>query len=379
MGGKGSGYYQVKASPGLWSLRIPSTNKYELLSATPSGAASSAGKLERDAAPIEAATLGLVSYAGAEVALRLRAGSASAKRRSAAVASAGADETVHVFSLASGLLYERFLRIMMRSTRERTTRRLKFWLLGNFLSPSFRASVASGELAAAVGDRVEIELVQYGWPSWLRLQTEKQRLIWGYKILFLDVLFPQRVRKVLYIDADQIVQGDVGDLWDLDLRGAPVGMTPFCRADPNTETTGFRFWESGFWKTSLGEQPYHISALFVVDLQMLRAQGHGDTYRETYNQLTADPSSLSNLDQDLPNYLQRTVRIHSLPEEWLWCESWCGNASKAAAKTIDLCNNPRTKEPKLEQARRIGGSRWVEMDASLEAALSPAGAAKDEL
>ena len=39
------------------------------------------------------------------------------------------------------------------------------------------------------------------------------------------------------------------------------------------------------------------------------------------------------------------------PQEWLWCESWCGNATKAAAKTIDLCNNPQTKEPKLEGAR----------------------------
>ena len=61
--------------------------------------------------------------------------------------------------------------------------------------------------------------------------------------------------------------------------------------------------------------------------------------------------------------------IHSLPEEWLWCETWCGNASKAAAQTIDLCNNPLTKEPKLDQARRIGGERWAAIDAQIEAAL----------
>jgi hypothetical protein len=36
-----------------------------------------------------------------------------------------------------------------------------------------------------------VAIVQYDWPSHLREQTEKQRLIWGYKILFLDVLFPQ--------------------------------------------------------------------------------------------------------------------------------------------------------------------------------------------
>lgn len=72
-----------------------------------------------------------------------------------------------------------------------------------------------------------------------------------------------------------------------------------------------------------------------------------------YENLSKDPNSLANLDQDLPNYAQTTVPIFSLPQEWLWCESWCGNATKAAAKTIDLCNNPMTKEPKLVAARRI--------------------------
>jgi hypothetical protein len=37
----------------------------------------------------------------------------------------------------------------------------------------------------------------------------------------------------------------------------------------------------------------------------------------------------------------------------LWCETWCDDGSLKTAKTIDLCNNPRTKEPKLERAKRI--------------------------
>jgi len=277
--------------------------------------------------------------------------------------------TVHCFSLASGALYERFLRIMMASAAERSSAPLKFWLLSNFLSPAFRREVRSGELARAVGAKVAI--VHYAWPEHLRYQTEKQRLIWGYKILFLDVLFPQSVKKVIYVDADQIVQGDLAELWAFDLGGRPVAMTPFCQADPNPDTTGFRFWSSGFWKTHLGEQPYHISALFVVDLQQVRTSGVANIYRDTYQSLTADPSSLSNLDQDLPNYLQHAVPMRSLPEEWLWCETWCGNASKPHAKTIDLCNNPLTKEPKLDQARRIGGERWAAIDARLERALQP--------
>lgn len=30
------------------------------------------------------------------------------------------------------------------------------------------------------------------------------------------------------------------------------------------------------------------------------------------------------------------VPIKSLPQEWLWCETWCDDASKKRAKTIDL-------------------------------------------
>ena len=131
-----------------------------------------------------------------------------------------------------------------------------------------------------------------------------------------------------------------------------------------------------------------------VDLVRFRAMAAGDQLRVIYDNLSKDPGSLANLDQvggadpvrglprappcaglgfisptisrsaapqDLPNYAQHGVPIFSLPQEWLWCESWCGNATKAAAKTIDLCNNPQTKEPKLEGARRIV-PEWVGLD-----------------
>lgn len=50
------------------------------------------------------------------------------------------DETIHVFSLASGHLYERFLKIMMLSVAKHSSKPVKFWLLKNFLSPKFRVS-----------------------------------------------------------------------------------------------------------------------------------------------------------------------------------------------------------------------------------------------
>lgn len=89
--------------------------------------------------------------------------------------------------------------------------------------------------------------------------------------------------------------------------------------------------------------------------------------RSVYNQLAPDPNSLSNLDQDLPNFIQDQVPIYSLPQEWLWCESWCSMESKKDAKTIDLCNNPLHKEPKLDMAKRVISGElfernWVSLD-----------------
>ena len=49
----------------------------------------------------------------------------------------------------------------------------------------------------------EYELVTYKWPHWLRAQTEKQRIIWAYKIRFLDVLFPMDLDKVIFVDAGE--------------------------------------------------------------------------------------------------------------------------------------------------------------------------------
>lgn len=207
--------------------------------------------------------------------------------------------------------------------------------------------------------KFEYELVQYKWPRWLHQQTEKQRVIWGYKILFLDVLFPLDVKKIIFVDADQVVRADLKELYDLDLEGAPYGYTPFC--DSREDMDGFRFWKSGYWASHLHGRKYHISALYVVDLQKFRKIAAGDRLRGQYQGLSQDPNSLSNLDQDLPNNMIHQVNIKSLPQEWLWCETWCDDASKAKAKTIDLCNNPKTKEPKLTSARRII-SEWEGYD-----------------
>nr|KAF6428721.1 UDP-glucose glycoprotein glucosyltransferase 2 [Rousettus aegyptiacus] len=264
-------------------------------------------------------------------------------------------DVLNIFSVASGHLYERFLRIMMLSVLRNTKTPVKFWFLKNYLSPTFKEVIP--HMAKEYG--FQYELVQYRWPRWLHQQTEKQRIIWGYKILFLDVLFPLAVDKIIFVDADQIVRHDLKELRDFDLDGAPYGYTPFC--DSRTEMDGYRFWKTGYWASHLLRRKYHISALYVVDLKKFRRIAAGDRLRGQYQALSQDPNSLSNLDQDLPNNMIYQVAIKSLPQDWLWCETWCDDESKQRAKTIDLCNNPKTKEPKLEAAARIV-PEWVEYD-----------------
>ncbi|KAJ7968055.1 UDP-glucose:glycoprotein glucosyltransferase [Quillaja saponaria] len=173
--------------------------------------------------------------------------------------------------------YERFLKIMILSVLKRTRRPVKFWFIKNYLSPPF---------------------------------------------------------KVIFVDADQIVRADMGELYDMDLEGKPLAYTPFC--DNNKEMDGYRFWRVSGGNICVEN---HITVVHYM----------------------LDPNSLANLDQDLPNYAQHTVPIFSLPKEWLWCESWRGNATKSKAKTIDLCNNPMTKEPKFQGAKRIV-SEWPDLD-----------------
>ncbi|TFY65772.1 hypothetical protein EVG20_g5315 [Dentipellis fragilis] len=264
---------------------------------------------------------------------------------------------INIFTVASGLLYERFASIMILSVLRNTNHTVKFWFIENFLSPTFLEFIP--HFAEEYG--FQYELVTYKWPTWLRQQREKQRIIWAYKILFLDILFPMDLDKVIFVDADQIVRTDLKELIDLDLHGAPYGYTPM--GDDNTDMEGFRFWKTGYWQKVLQGKPYHISALYVVDLNRFRQLAAGDILRTHYQQLSADPNSLANLDQDLPNNLQMHVPIYSLPEDWLWCETWCSKDRLDRAKTIDLCQNPLTKEPKLARARQI--PEWEVYDSEI--------------
>jgi UDP-glucose:glycoprotein glucosyltransferase len=309
---KTAGYWQLRATPGVWKVQIAKDSKgAEIFDIVDGVLRRGTLKVLGDLADNTTKQVVMKDFVnrGELLLVRRRKGFEKAKLFATdSLAKSDEDDVIHVFSLATGHLYERFLKIMMLSVTKRTSTKVKFWLFENFLSPSFKASARY--MAEKIG--CEVEFVTYKWPEWLRGQSEKQRIIWGYKILFLDVLFPLSVKKIIYVDADQVVRADLKELWDMDLEGAPYGYTPMCTSRESTR--GFAFWTQGFWESHLRGRPYHISALYVVDLELFRRQLVGDQLRSIYQQLSADPNSLANLDQDLPNYAQHSVPIFSLPQ-----------------------------------------------------------------
>lgn len=113
---------------------------------------------------------------------------------------------------------------MMMSVLKHTKTPVKFWFLKNYLSPQFKDFLPY--MAQKYG--FEYSLVEYKWPRWLTQQTEKQRIIWGYKILFLDVLFPLDVKKIIFVDADQVKPNyNQGQSFHLKLRCQPFGSNYF--------------------------------------------------------------------------------------------------------------------------------------------------------
>lgn len=293
-----------------------------------------------------AAAQGLVPFAWSLVAEAARRIQTSFSAATATATLGKKAETINVFTVASGHLYERMASLMILSVLRHTQTPCKFWFIENFLSPSFKDFVP--HLAREYG--FEYEMVTYAWPHWLRAQSEKQRQIWGYKVLFLDVLFPLDVSRIIFVDADQIVRADLLELVQLDMGGKPYGFPPM--GNDSYDMDNYRFWETGYWKKFLRGLPYPISALYVVDLDRFRLLAAGDRLRGHYQALSADKGSLSNLDQDLVASLIHQVPIYGLEREWLWCETWCSWDWQAQAKSIDLCSNPKTKEPKLDRARR---------------------------
>jgi hypothetical protein len=164
--------------------------------------------------------------------------------------------TVNVLMVTSGKPYERLSLIMMlsgcRHFLGNGDRMLKFWLLDQFVSPAYRLDLQ--KLSAIL--RFEYEFVSYKLPSWMYPQRAHSSLAMAYKVLFLDVLLPRCVPRVIVQDADQIIRVNLAELADLDLDNKVYGLTPFC--SDKLEAERFAYWRhpGSYWHRFLKGRSY---------------------------------------------------------------------------------------------------------------------------
>ena len=331
---KTMGYFQLKTQPGIWEIslgegasrtvyNISSKNTFSMSSFTPSWMTMRVSHND-----------GMTRYSVYNLPKELKEKTVN-------------DSTIHVFAVVSGYTYERLVKIMMISAIKNTKSPIHFWFLKNFISSQFMRDLPQ----FAKKYNFQYSFVEYHWPAWVTPQTERQRIIWGNKILFFDALFPMNVSRIIYIDADAVVRGDLSELMNINLNGCPYGFVPFCTS--RKEMKKYHFWTQGYWKRHLAGKRYHISAMFVVDLDRFRRMGAGDKLRKHYELIVGGSQSLANLDQDLPNDAQDEVPIFSLPKKYLWCCTWCSEKEKDRAIIIDLANNPKTKMSKVDMAKKF--------------------------
>jgi len=153
------GYFQFKANPGIWDMRLKEGRSKEIFKIDSFGSKGGmAGQREN-----EDPDIALMSFQGATLFPKLsrNPGMEDADVLEPATAKGAVDtakkwfggflhpatgvaETkqqqaeINIFSVASGHLYERFLGVMILSVMKNTNHTVKFWFIENFLSPSFK-------------------------------------------------------------------------------------------------------------------------------------------------------------------------------------------------------------------------------------------------
>ena len=167
-----NGYFQIKSNPGILNISIFGDNliydikKYEVFQWNQLGQTIlKSNQLE----PF--LQIPLLSLDGLYIDLRLKL---KQKKENSIMDHiknyfSKSNDTVHIFSLASGLMYERLLKIMILSVMKHTQSNVKFWFLKNYLSPTFKQFLPK----MAKKYNFEFGLIHYQWPSWLQKQTVK--------------------------------------------------------------------------------------------------------------------------------------------------------------------------------------------------------------
>jgi UDP-glucose:glycoprotein glucosyltransferase len=238
-----------------------------------------------------------------------------------------------VLIAAGGHLTENLAMMTMSSVIRRASVPVEFWILARFETPSFAADAAK----LAAGSNCPCHVVRYEWPHWVESLPERARATSLSRLLFLDLMLPLDVERVISFEPGMVLRGDVAELLRLDMGGAPCAFVPFPRAETK-EMNSTVFWGRGFWR-NLNLSRHYRGAVFVVDLPRWRHFGVGELVRENMNGWAVDYHMCADLEDQVVSYVQVHVNVFPLPEEWGWCWGWYDEGTEKGAKAVGACRS----------------------------------------
>lgn len=152
--------------------------------------------------------------------------------------------------------------------------------------------------------------------------------------LILDRLLPDDVGRLLYLDADTLVRGDIAGLWETDLRGCAIGAC----IEPTYSLKR---------KAALGlrGRPYFNAGVLLIDLPVWREKKTGEEILRYYR---AHSGKLFANDQDAINASQKG-KIRPLPVEYNYQNTYDYYSYRLLEKN---CDYPVPSEKEIERARR---------------------------
>jgi UDP-glucose:glycoprotein glucosyltransferase len=203
---------------------------------------------------------------------------------------------------------------------------VEFWILKRGATVEFEERV----LEVAGGCRCNF--VHYGWPMWLTPPAERKKAAALARVLFLDIVMPLSVQRVVAIEAGTIVVGDLTELLVDDMEGAPCA-----------------FVEDGKGISS---------ALFVADMEKWRTAGVGEVARMSYEDLIDHLAKSDQIEELLLGRMQKRVDMFPISRGWRRCSSRGRDGEMAHVRAIGACGSIA--------ALRRDMPLWRELDEEIE-------------